>query len=116
MSEAKKQYYKWVDKLVLHACEKERCNCLTHEYFAYSLVDDYVQELENYLELLEDHKKVFINEANELRLRCVDVENKNKEMLDFIENLIRDKTCNSTIKFQAKLLYKQVAGKKYDNV
>ena len=36
------------------------------------------------------------------------------EMLKFIINLIQDKTCNSTIKFQAKLLYKQIVGKKYE--
>lgn len=49
-------------------------------------------------------------EANANLIVCV------PEILNFIENLIRDKTCNSTIKFQAKLLYKQMLGERYDDI
>jgi len=52
MSKAKKAFYTWQDKIVLHDCDKDICDCLKHEMVAYGIAYEYIQELEKEIDIL----------------------------------------------------------------
>jgi predicted DNA-binding ArsR family transcriptional regulator len=67
MSEAKEKYYKIIDKICKHSCEKALCDCTKKEYFAYENCHDYVKELEAIIENKDDTIYYLKEELNEIK-------------------------------------------------
>ena len=76
-------------------------------WFMASMVSCHKEDKERWNEL-DKRYDIIIEVVDTITDRNKELEQQNKDLVEFVENLINDKTCNSTIKFQAKLLMKKV--------